>query len=278
MRTKIKNVFTIILGTIITAVALDAFLAPGNIAPGGISGLSIVINHLSGIPLGVLIFVLNIPIFVLGLRHFSRRFMLMSLCGMLLLSVFTDLFAAIPRVTGDLLLSAIYGGTTLGLGIGLVFSAGCTTGGTDIVVQILKKKFPSISVGRFVLIVDAFIVAIAGIVFGNWEVMLYSAIAIYISTILIDIIVEGGDAAKAVYIISDHSSHIAEQISAQLVRGTTLLHGSSFYSRAAKNVLLCVVKKHQISTLKNIIKAIDPDAFVIFTDARQVVGKGFDNH
>ncbi len=278
MLAKIKNIFTVILGTLIAAISLDAFLAPGNIAPGGISGLSIVINYLTSIPLGVLIFAFNIPIFMLGLWHFSKRFMIFSLCGMLLLSVFTDLFAGIPRITNDLLLSSIYGGALLGLGIGLVFSAGCTTGGTDIVVQILKKKFPSISVGRFVLIIDAFIVAIAGIVFGKWEVMLYSAIAIYISTLLIDIIVEGGDAAKAVYIISDRNAQIAEQISFQLVRGTTLLHGSSFYTKEAKEVLLCVVKKYQVSTLKNIIKATDPDAFVIFTDARQVVGRGFDNH
>lgn len=278
MLMKIKNILTVILGTVIVAISLDVFLAPGNIAPGGISGLSIVINYLSNIPLGILIFILNIPIFLLGLKHFNKRFLIYSLAGMLLLSVFTDLFVGIPRITNDLLLSAIYGGALLGLGIGLVFSAGCTTGGTDIVVQILKKKFPSISVGRFVLIVDAFIVVIAGIVFGKWEVMLYSAIAIYISTILIDIIVEGGDAAKAVYIISDKNAQIAEQISTKLVRGTTLLHGSSLYSKEAKEVLLCVVKKHQISTLKTIIKETDPNAFVIFTDARQVVGRGFDNH
>ncbi len=276
MLMKIKKVLTVILGTIIVAIALDTFLAPGNIAPGGVSGLSIVINYLSDIPLGILIFAINIPIFLLGLKYFNHKFLLYSLCGMLLLSVFTDLFVAIPRITNDLLLSAIYGGALLGLGIGLVFSAGCTTGGTDIVVQILKKKFPSISVGRFVLIVDAFIVAFAGIIFAKWEVMLYSAIAIYISTILIDIIVEGGDAAKAVYIISDNNAQIAEQISARLVRGTTLLHGSSFYSKEEKEVLLCVVKKHQISTLKTIIKESDPNAFVIFTDARQVVGRGFD--
>ncbi len=278
MLAKLKNLITVILGTFVVAIALDVFLAPGNIAPGGISGLSIVINYITNIPLGILIFVLNIPIFLLGLKYFNRKFLLYSLGGMLLLSILTDLFAGIPRITDDLLLSAIYGGALLGLGIGLVFSAGCTTGGTDIVVQILKKKFPAISVGRFVLIVDAFIVAIAGFVFAKWEVMLYSAIAIYISTILIDIIVEGGDAAKTVYIISDQSEAIAEQISMQLTRGTTLLHGSSFYSKEEKDVLMCVLKKHQISMLKTIIRDTDPNAFVIFTDARQVVGRGFDNH
>ncbi len=278
MRAKIKNLLTVVLGTVISAISLDVFLSPASIAPGGISGLAIIINHLSGIPLGLLILVLNIPIFIWGLRHFSHRFLLYSLFGMFLLSVFTDALAIVPRVTEDILLSAIYGGLLLGIGIGLVFSSGCTTGGTDIAAQILKKKFPDISVGRFVLIIDAFIVVLAGIIFGKWEVLLYSAIAIYISTFIIDIIVEGGDAAKAVYIISVHNNQIANQISLQLSRGTTLLHGSSFYSKKSKEVLLCVVKKHQISALKNIIKAVDPDAFVIFTDARQVVGRGFDNY
>ncbi len=278
MLVKIKNILTVILGTVIVAISLDVFLVPANIAPGGISGLSVVLNHLLNIPLGILIFVLNIPIFLLGLRYFDKKFLLYSLGGMLLLSVCTDALVNIPRITEDILLSAVYGGALLGTGIGLVFSSGCTTGGTDIAAQILKKKFPAISVGRFVLIIDAFIIAIAGIVFGNWEVMLYSAISIYISTFIIDIIVEGGDSAKAVYIISDRNADIAEQISLQLVRGTTLLHGSSLYSKEEKEVLLCVVKKHQISTLKNIIKTVAPDAFVIFTDARQVVGRGFDNY
>ncbi len=278
MLSKIKNILTVLLGTFAVAIALDAFLAPGNIAPGGISGLAIVVNYLVNIPLGILIFAFNIPIFLWGMRHFDKKFLLYSLCGMFLLSGLTDLLAFIPRVTDDLLLSAIYGGALLGLGIGMVFSAGCTTGGTDIVAQILKKKFPSVSVGRFVLFIDAFIVVLAGIIFAKWEVMLYSGIAIYISTLLIDIIVEGGDAAKSVYIISDHSAQIAKQISLRLVRGTTLLHGSSFYSNEPKEVLLCVVKKHQISAIKAIIRETDPSAFVIFTDARQVVGRGFDTH
>ncbi|MBR5155856.1 MAG: YitT family protein [Clostridia bacterium] len=278
MRAKIKNFLTVLLGTIVVAIALDAFLAPADIAPGGISGLAIVINHLADIPLGFLILVLNIPIFIWGLRHFSHKFLLYSLLGMFLLSLFTDLLAGIPRITEDVLLSAIYGGLLLGIGVGLVFSSGCTTGGTDIAAQILKKKFPAISVGRFVLIIDAFIITLAGIIFGKWEVILYSAIAIYISTFIIDIIVEGGDAAKAVYIISDLQETISDCISKQLGRGTTLLHGSSFYTNSKKGILLCVVRKHQISSLKNIIKEVDENAFVIFTDARQVLGNGFDNH
>lgn len=278
MREKIKKFLTVLLGTATIAIALNVFLAPADIAPGGLSGLAIVIGHLTHAPLGLLILLLNIPVLFWGLRHFSKRYMVFSIFGMLLLSVLTDLFVFLPRVTDDVLLSAIYGGALMGLGIGLVFSMGCTTGGTDIAAQILKKKFPSVSVGRFVLIIDAFIISIAGIVFGKWEVLLYSATSLYISTFIIDIIVEGGDASKVAYIISDKQKELADSISAQLDRGTTLLHGSSFYSGKERTVLLCVVKKYEITRLKAIIHDTDSHAFVIVSDAREVFGNGFKSH
>ena len=278
MRDKVKKILTVILGTVIVAISLDAFLAPSGIAPGGLSGLAIVINHLTAIPLGLLILLLNIPIFILGLRYFNKRFMLFSLIGMFMLSTFTDIFVFLPKVTEDMLLSAIYGGALMGLGLGLVFNAGFTTGGTDIAAQILKKKHPSISVGRFVLVIDAFIVSIAGIVFAKWEVLLYSSIALYISTFIIDVIVEGGDLAKVAYIISDNPKNLSESISATLERGTTLLHASSFFSGEEKSVLLCVVKKYEITKLKGIIQEIDKNAFVILSDAREVLGNGFKSH
>lgn len=278
MRDKIKTFLTVVLGTVISAVALDTFLAPSGIAPGGISGLAIAINHLTGLSLGILIFTLNIPIFIWGFRHFGHRFIISSLIGMFLLSIFTDLFAFLPKITDDMLLSSIYGGALIGLGIGLVFGAGYTTGGTDIAVQILRKKYPSLSVGRLVLIIDAFIICIAGIVFKKWEILLYSAISLYISSFIIDIIVEGGDASKVAYIISEKPRQLAESISSGLGRGTTHLHASSFYSNTEKSVLLCVVKKYEIPRLKSIIKETDNSAFVILSDAREVLGNGFKSY
>lgn len=278
MREKFKTFFTVILGTSFAAIALDVFLAPSDIAPGGLSGLAIVINHLTSLPIGVLILVLNVPVLIWGLLHFSKRFTVFSLAGMFLLSFFVEVFDFLPKITEDTLLSAIYGGALMGLGIGLVFSSGWTTGGTDIAAQILKKKFPSISVGRFVLIIDAFIIVAAGITFQKWEVLLYSAISLYISTFIIDIIAEGGDAAKVAYIISDRQKQIANAISTRLDRGSTLLSGWSFYSGNEKTVLLCVVRKYEITQLKNIIKETDKSAFVIVSDAREVLGNGFKSH
>ena len=278
MREKIKALLTVIAGTIFAAIALDVFLAPSDIAPGGLSGLSVVLNHLTRLPIGFLILILNVPVIIWGLMHFNKRYMVCSLIGMFLLSLFVEVFAFLPKITEDILLSAVYGGGLMGLGIGLVFGSGWTTGGTDIVAQILKKKFPTISVGRFVLIIDAFVIAVAGITFGKWEVLLYSAIALYISSFIIDIIAEGGNAAKVAYIISKQQKEIATAISQRLDRGTTLLNGWSFYSDEEKTVLLCVVRKYEVPQLKNIIKETDKSAFVIVSDAREVLGNGFNSY
>ncbi len=278
MRTNLKLFSKVVAGTLISAIALNVFLAPMDIAPGGISGLAIAVNHLTNIPLGIIIFSLNIPIFIWAFKHFGASFILTSLSGMVLLSLFVDALDFLPKLTGDILLSAIYGGVLLGLGVGLVFSSGYTTGGTDIIVHILKSKYRRISVGKLLLIIDAFIIAFAGIVFKKWETLLYSAVSLYISAFIIDMIVEGGNSAKIAYIISENPALIASAISAGIGRGTTSLHASSFYSNTEKSVLMCVVKKYEITKLKNIVKNADNLAFVILSDAREVLGNGFENY
>lgn len=278
MRKCLKKHLFVLLGTFIIALSLDLFLVPADIAPGGLSGVAIILHHLANIPVGISILVLNIPIFLWSLRYFSKGFVVSSLFGMTALSVLTDSLAWLKPVTGDILLSAVYGGALMGLGLGMVFTAGSTTGGTDIAAQILKKHFPSISVGRFVLIIDAFIVILAGITFGKWEVILYSTAALYICTYIIDLMIEGIDFAKVAYVISDNPRAISEEISKNLVRGTTALHASSHFTGAEKTVLMCVVKKYQISKLKQIIREIDPNAFVILSDTREVLGNGFKKH
>ncbi len=275
MLAVIKKCLSVLLGTFIVALSLDLFLVPADIAPGGLSGVAIILHHLANIPVGLSILFLNIPIFIWALRYFDAKFLFSSLFGMTSLSILTDAFAWIKPVTGDMLLSAVYGGALMGFGLGIVFISGSTTGGTDIAAQILKKHFPSISVGKFVLIIDAFIVALAGLTFGRWEIILYSSVALYICTYIIDLLAEGIDFAKVAYIISDKPKTISSEISSRLERGTTALHGSSHYSGAEKTVLLCVVKKYEINKLKRLIKEIDKDAFVILSDTREVLGNGF---
>ena len=274
----LKKYLTILLGAFVVSLSLDLFLVPADIAPGGLSGVAIILHHLANIPVGISILLLNIPLFLWSLRYFDAEFMFSSLFGMVSLSILTDMLAWLKPVTGDILLSAVYGGALMGFGLGLVFQSGATTGGTDIGAQILKKHFPSVSVGKFVLLIDAFIVSLAGIIFGSWEVLLYSAATLYVCSYIIDLMVEGIDFAKAAYIISENPRLISEQISKTLERGTTALNAFSHYSGAEKTVLLCVVKKYEINKLKKIIKSVDRNAFVILSDTREVLGNGFKTH
>ena len=275
MRALIKRYALTIIGAAIVALSLDLFLIPAEIAPGGVSGLAIVINYLTGVPVGLAILMLNIPIFLLGARNFSKGFVVISLFGMISLSLITDLFSFLTPVTGDMLLSSVYGGVLMGCGIGLIFRENASTGGTDIVAHVLRKKFPGFSVGRFVLLIDAVIVVLAGLIYNKWEVVLYSAIALYISSYIIDLLVEGVDFAKVAYVISDKPKEIAEKISVELEHGTTALKGSSMYTGNDKTVLMCVVKKYEINKLKEIIQREDGNAFVIVSDTREVLGNGF---
>lgn len=278
MPKNLRKAFLTFIGAFVMAAALDLFLAPADIAPGGVSGLAIVLNHLTGASVGVLMLILNIPIFVLAARKFSMKFMLMSLLGMGSLSVLTDVLSFLKPMTSDMILSAVYGGALMGLGMGIIFREGTTTGGTDIAAMLLKKSFPEFSVGRFVLIIDAAIVTLAGLVYRRWEVALYSAAALFVSSYVLDLIVEGVDFAKMVYVISDSPEKISEEISAGLSRGTTALDASSIYSGADKTVLMCVVKKYEIGKLKKIIQKADSRAFVIVSDIREVLGNGFKNY
>ncbi len=275
MLAVLRKYFFVFLGSFVVSLSLNLFLVPANIAPGGLSGVSILINHLTKIPVGISILVLNIPIFLLSLKYFDKGFLISSLFGMVSLSVFTDIFSFFAPVTRDVLLSAIYGGSLMGLGLGIVFWSGATTGGTDIAAQILKKHFPSFSIGRFILIIDVVIVLLAGVTFGRLEVILYSAIALFFCSHVVDLMLEGIDFAKIAYIISDKPEEISFGIYQQLNRGTTALHASSHYTKNEKTVLMCVVKKYEINKLKKIIKLIDSGAFVVLSDAHEVLGNGF---
>ena len=275
---KIKKYLMFFLGSAFMALGLNLFLVPAKIAPGGVSGLATVVYYITNIPVGVLILIINIPIFVIGMFNFNKGFMLNSLLGMVLLSLTTEILSFLTPVTNDVFLASISGGVLVGAGIGIVFRYGATTGGTDIIVMLLKKKYKDFSTGMFVVLVDAVIILFAGIVFKTWEIVLYSGVALYISSYIIDVIVEGVNYAKLVFIISDKPLEIADTISVMLKRGTTCLNGVSTYTGTEKNTILCVVKRYEISRLKQLLYKIDPNAFVIVSEAKEVLGNGFTNY
>ncbi len=273
---ELKKYKMVALGAGIMAVALDGFLIPARIAPGGVSGLATVFGYFADFPVGIMIFLINIPIFIWGTLEFDFKFLLSSMVGTLLLSLFTEIFARIlTPVTDNEILLSIFGGALLGLGMGTVLLSGSTTGGTDIVAKILKRKFPYFSMGVFILIIDAAVVIFASIVSGRWETMLYSYLALYISTKVLDGIIDGVNFAKMVFIISDCPKEISAAVSERLGRGTTDLMGYSNYTKRNKNIVMCVVRRNEIVRLKEIVKEVDKCSFVIVTDVREVHGEGF---
>lgn len=279
MSKKLLKYAAVIAGAAIMALALNMFLIPAGIAAGGVSGLATLVSRLlapiGAVSVGILILLINIPIFLWGTAHFERGYILNSLFGMLCLAFITDRLSFIKPITSDMILSSVYGGALLGAGMGTVFRAGATTGGTDIAAQILKKRFPAFSVGRFVLMIDAFVVLLSGAVYGKWENVLYSAAALAVSSYVLDILVEGVDFAKMVFIVSDKPNVISAEISKELEHGSTVLHASSPYSGRSKSVLMCVVKKYEIGKLKKIIRSSDKAAFFIVSDVKEVFGNGF---
>jgi len=272
--------FIITIGTFLMAVGLVIFLEPYTIAPGGVTGLAIVIRKISGIPIDVTNLVVNIPLFIGGLIVLGKKFGIKTAYATLALSGFIRLiytfFDALMFYTSDLLLVAIYGGVIMGVGIGLVFKSGGTTGGTDLAGAILHKYFPNISIAKLMMFLDLLIVFASGIVEKKLETALYSTIALYILVKIADSIVENFNYAKEFIIISDKYEEIGKSIINNMQRGATVLKSQGLYTGKEKNVLLCIVSRAEVVGLKKLIQEIDEHAFVTVNSVHEVMGEGFE--
>ena len=275
MFAKTKKIIKIIAGAAVMGFALELFLVPSQIAAGGVGGLATVVYHLTGLPVSLLIFLINIPIFIIGAMNFKMKFLYVSLIGTISLSASSAVFAFLPPITNDIVLAAVFGGAVFGFGLGMVILAGGTTGGTDILALVLRHRLPRFSVGQFFLLIDGLVIALAGLAFRRWDTILYSALTLLISTFVVDTMLDGVDFAKLVYIISDKHKAISEEIYKQVSRGVTGLSAVSYYTGAEKRVLLCVTRKYELPRLKAVIHKVDPNAFLIVSDAKEVHGRGF---
>lgn len=289
--TNIKDYTYILLGCILTALAIDIFLVPFKIAPGGLTGIATVVFHLTDgrFSIGLVILVINIPLFLIGIKHIGGNFFVKTIISTLLLSFFIDLFEPhtnrfvekylldISNInsTANLMLYCIFGGAITGIGLGIVFRAGATTGGTDLAARILHKFLPKFSVGQILLFVDGVVVVFAAIAFQSVLLGLYAIVTIYITSKVIDAVLEGINYAKAVYIISDYSDEIAKRILNEVNRGVTGLDGTGMYTHSEKKVLMSVLERSQIPKVKKLVKEIDPNAFIVVSDVREVFGEGF---
>lgn len=268
-----------LLGSAIFALGFSLFLEPNNINSGGISGLAQAIAHVVGIQnVGLLSVLLNLPLFLIGGIRVGKRFFAGSLIGMLVSGVLIDLFASISIGFQDALVSGIYGGLLCGLGIGVVFAAGTSTGGSDILVRLLKLHYRNVPIGMISMTFDALVVILTGIVFRDISRALYSGIAVFITGQVMDLVVYRFDYSKVAIIISDQAEAIAKAVAEKLDRGVTFLDGQGYYTRQDKKVVLTVVKKGQLADLKELVMERDEAAFVIVQEAHQVLGDGFSHY
>ena len=265
--------FLIIVGSVLYAAGLRFFFYPNDIIAGGVTGIAMIINYLTDIPVGVMNLIINIPLFIWAWKGFGLKFIVGSFVATVLSSVFVDLYAYFGIVaTENMLLAAIYGGVLNGLGLGLVYRAGDTI---DIVAKFVRRKYPYMNFGTIILILDIIIYAAFAIIFNEFEAAMYAVIAMFVVTRVIDLVLYGLGTSKVCYIISDESEKLKNAITATLGRGVTLLKGEGAYTGRAKNVILCVIKKQQIMDVRRIIKSIDTHAFLIVTEAKDVYGNGF---
>ena len=267
----------IFLGSVLYSLSFDWFYVPNQIGFGGLTALGMILNHLSpAIPIGTVVLVLNIPIFILGWKLLGGHTLVSSLFAMAATSVLVDLIAAVYTFPAmDPMLAAVFGGVTLGLSMGMIFSKGATTGGTDLIARLLKLPFAWLPVGKLLLVVDLAMLLAVSIAFRSMESAMYGIISLYISTLVMDGVLYGMDQSKVAYIITANPRAITDEIDRQMDRGVTYLHGEGSFSGEEKLVLMCAFKQKQIVPLKALVHELDPDAFLIVCDAHEVLGEGF---
>ena len=265
-----------IVGSALFSLGFSLFLQPNEINSGGISGLAMVIVEVTGVgSVGTLTILINLPLFILGAKKIGSRFFFGSLLGMLLSSVLIDAFALIPFFVPDPMIATLYGGVLCGIGVGVVFAAGTSTGGSDILIRLLKLKYRNVPIGQISMTFDVIVVLLTGIVFRDVSRALYSGLAAFICGQAVDLVVYRFDYSKVALIVTEQYDQIAQAIGDKLERGATFLDGEGSYSHKSTKVVLAVVKKRQLSELKELIMGIDPAAFVIVLEAHQVLGDGF---
>lgn len=275
LRRRVMDYVEITIASFLYSAAVSLFLDPNALAPGGVTGIAIILNRITGLETGTLVLCINIPIIALGTWKFGLRFILSTMYCTVLTSGFINLLAPFGPATTDPFLAALTGGALMALGIGLVFKAGATTGGTDIIIKLLRLRFPYLKTGALFLITDTLIVAASAFVFKNVDVALYAGLVVFINSVLLDVVLYGRDGAKLIFIISDRHEAITKRLLEDLDIGVTYISGSGAYSGKEKNVIMCVMKKQISPRAEIIVREEDPGAFMIVTSATEIFGEGY---
>ena len=276
---KFGWVFATVFGSAIFALGFAFFLQPNDMSPGGISGLALVVVELLGFgSVGTLSILINLPLFILGGMKIGKRFFIGSLLGMLLSSVLIDTFALMGMPAPEPLMGVLYGGVICGFGLGVVFVCGTSTGGSDILVRLLKLKYRNVPIGQISICFDAVVVLLTGLVFRDLNKALYTGITVFVCGKVVDAVVYRFDYSKVALIITKEHEAVAVAIGTKLDRGATFLHAEGSFTHQPTKVVLAAVKKQQISELKELVMELDPNAFVIVQEAHQVLGDGFSRY
>ena len=268
----------VLVGTAVYALGVHIFTLPNRIAPGGVTGLATVANALTGLPVGIFTAVINIPLLILGYRLLGRDFIMKTLVSTLSFTLMTDvLFVKIPVYQGNTLLAAIFGGAMIGAGIAVTFIRNGSTGGTDITNRLIQRKFPYVPIGKIVLLSDFVIVSVAMLVFQELEAALYAVMAMFVCSRVLDGIIYGLDIGKMVLIVSERYDEIANKVTREIKRGCTMIPAQGAYSGQDRKLLLCALRNNEFYKVKQLVNGIDPHAFIIVTNAGEVLGEGFKN-
>ncbi len=280
VKERVRDYLLITLGSVIYAAGISMFLDPNSIAPGGVSGIAIIINHfVKPLSVGMIIIILNVPIMVIGVIKFGFRFLTSSIYAIAVSSAAMEIFSrTVGCLTDNLFLAAVAGGALQAVGIGLVFRVGATTGGTDIIVRLIHQKFRYVKTGNIFLLIDGVIITASGIVFKNLDIALYAALSLFVYMSLFNSVLYGGDEARLVYIISSKRDRITSRIMTELDAGATILNGKGAYTGQEREVLMAVLRMRSMPEARDIVREEDKNAFMIVTKATSVFGEGFKSH
>ena len=276
LKQSLKNYFWFIIGSFIYSLAVTVFIGSNEISPGGITGIATIFNYLFSVPTGVVLLALNIPILILGFIKFGGKFIINTSFVTLIISVmltFTE--TVLPVFKSDKILASVFGGVLMGLGISLIMLHGATTGGVDIVAKIINRRFRHFTVGKIMMALDVIVISLTVIAYGNFESALYSAVSIFTSSKVMDSLLYGGDKGKVIYAVTSKPEEISRIISRELARGVTLFDVKGGYTGESRKMLMCVVRVYEVAMLYDIIEKYDKNAFIVVSEAGEIIGEGF---
>lgn len=276
IKKTVKDILWYFIGCFIFSAAVSLFVSPNEISPGGLTGIATALNYLFNLPTGITLFLINIPILILGFVKFGGYFIIKTAIATLMLSfTLTITDSMLPEFKIDKILASVFGGILMGLGLSIVLRHGATTGGIDILAKFINIKLRHLTVGRLILIMDGIVISFAALVYGNIESVLYSVISMYASSRVMDIVLYGADKGRIIYIISSKNEEICKDIISLIGRGTTILSGKGGYTGKDRSILFCTVRIHEVQSVYSVVDKYDKNAFIVVSEAGEIIGEGF---